>query len=298
MKVRVYALFALMALAAAAQAQERISDSYAFRVGAGFGMLFGESRELVYRSPDTEDLESLLQWHLEPLIYYKSVLEFKRTEPLLGFGVNAGLNVGFGFDGNTGKMTDKDWDVDTGELWSDTTHAIWTDGAVMVDGKVGLTWPLFNLVTLGVSVKASYLSFNWTALDGNSSPLVEYWQKWFLLYGGVSALVPVKRVFSVGFGVNFSPLIWCEGRDYHIARGLLYEDRMSGGWSIEPEIECSLKVNRWLKVSADISWRYMSGARGNTRATDTASGESADYEGTAGAGYSVFNAGLTARVTW
>jgi outer membrane protease len=160
MKVRVYALFALMALTAAAQAQERISDSYVFRVGAGFGMLFGESRELVYRSPDTEDLESLLQWHLEPLVCYKSVLEFKRTEPLLGFGVNAGLNVSFGFDGNTGKMTDKDWDVDTGELWSDTTHAIRTDGAVMVDGKVGLTWPLFNLVTLGVSLKASYLSFN------------------------------------------------------------------------------------------------------------------------------------------
>ncbi|GHT82874.1 hypothetical protein FACS1894137_02650 [Spirochaetia bacterium] len=294
---------------------------YRISLAAGGGALWGQAEEIVYKYSDTDDYLSELLWDLKPLVYLGSSLFFSRGDPLAGLGAAVELSVKFGLPLSTGTMEDRDWydpyvpdnNYDDTYLTNFSSHDATNKGAnhraMLLDVSGGITIPVKSAVAIKALVSFSYMRFSWIAQDGYREYMREggvkipmqgagitYDQYWLIFSPGLGLSWPVNRVLGLDFHFFGSPLIFAWDEDVHLLTKMRYRDTMRWGLYLEPGLDFSLAFNRYLSLVLQGSWRYISGARGDTTATREGSPYSSTFTNEAGAGYSAFDGGLLLKI--
>ena len=148
-----------------------------------------------------------------------------------------------------------------------------------------------------------------------SQQVISYTQKWLTVAPGISLGCFFLNRFFAELSFIASPLIFCVDLDEHKKRefeirywdgsqyrddtrfssGTQFRDYLQGGLFFEPKASLSFVLNKYVALSLEFSWRYIGGTKGNTFQRNYGLG---DYfqAGKAGAGLSIFDAGLLCKV--
>jgi outer membrane protease len=304
-------------------------SAYSFSLSSSFGILYGSSEELVYKYAGDDSLYSELIWDLKPLVYAGAALDFGRTNPWERWGFFAGASVKYGLPLKTGIMEDKDWlDEDEDHLTHYSRHDAWSQGALLSDVSLGVSFPVFNaLLLIKPGIRFSYLYFSWNAQDGftqysskNSSgdydpwnsglaktpvsgPGILYSQHWFIFAPVLAAALKLSSRFFLDFYAAATPLIFCAATDDHLVgidqrKGRQFKDYLSWGFSFEGGAGFAFAPVEKFEIRLDLGLRYISGPRGETYQRTTGVTSSYFYlsskEG--GAGLFIMDAGISAKI--
>ncbi len=293
--------------------QSKKDSDYQFSINASFGMLYGTSFELVYRT--NSSLLSELRWDMKPLFYLGASVEFSRRNPAAKAGFYAELGFKAGIPANTGSMEDRDWISAEYELSHFSKHDNVTNSALLFDASLGYSIPLFSTgIVVTPLLGFHYMHYQWTAHDGytqyakdgnawdKSLPktpsygsIVGYSQDWIIGSFGMSVQYSFLERFTVEGGFLFSPLILVFAKDNHYQRengGICFFDKVSGGYLLEPSLAFSFLFNRNMKLSLKASYRYTDKAKGSSYAYNN-TGDHLISVSIAGAEYQVWDAGIT-----
>jgi len=217
-------------------------------------------------------------------------------------------------------MTDKDWmSKENTELTNFSSHDNITKEIFLLDFSAGVSFPFFNALIVKTFVNISYMNFYFNGENGHatyahklkdgeyapiddnptemsfSGRVISYRQEWFYVAPGVSAGIGYKEYLLAEISFMISPLVFCNDHDEHILTNTQYRDKMKGGIMLEPGLRLSMTLNKWLGISCDISWRYISGTRGSTYISEIGIGNYKQL-GEAGAGMSILNIALLLKV--
>jgi outer membrane protease len=156
--------------------------------------------------------------------------------------------------------------------------------------------------TLKAAVQYSYMRFSWAAEGGSylypaghfyepESRAGTYKQAWHIVSPAVSFNGAFNSCFNITLSFAASPLIWCVTWDNHLMRNppLAVINDMSGGFFMEPGLRFSFSPSRFFSLSVSVSYRHVSGVRGDS--IYTANGQSTIHKNIGGAGYSALDAG-------
>jgi outer membrane protease len=285
---------------------------YRIFFAAGAGVLLGQAEEIVYKNNGDDYLSQLL-WDLKPMVYLGSALSFSRTDPLAGLGAEANLSVKFGLPLVSGSIEDRDWMNDNPDETHYSKHDAYLRGGaafpVLLDFSGGITIPVASRVAIKALGSFSFMRFSWEARDGykkyesDDFPVatpgtgITYDQHWFIFSPGLGVFWPFHRSLSVGFSFFISPLIYVKALDTHVHTNVQFFDKMRWGVYMEPSLELTFSPNDYLSLVLHGNWRSITGARGDTTKVTIGTNVSTKYINTAGAGYSVFDAGLLLKIT-
>jgi len=132
--------------------------------------------------------------------------------------------------------------------------------------------------------------------------VISYSQEWFCAAPGVSLCIGHKGIILAEISFMITPLVFCVDLDEHkkgdlnIGRDIQFRDSMRGGIMIEPGFKLSMPANKWLNISCDISWRFISGTRGPSYISSPIGSGNYEPAGESGAGLSILNTALTLKV--
>jgi outer membrane protease len=313
-----------MAQGLALPAQEADAAKHGLSLGVSTGLLTGVSEKNVHRTPLLK--LSQLSWEMKPLAYVGFDLRYDRRYDQR-HAVNAyfaGITAKFGFPGKTGRMEDRDWMVREVPdfLTHYSVHNNRTDSAVLIDANLGAAYELFQKFLFKIYATYSFMYFSWTATGGsilypetNTDPpmpdprvhhvhsykagndkVITYTQAWHIIAPAVAFYGAFNRYFDIEIALKLSPLVWASTEDRHLLRSLSITDDLDIGLFIEPALVFSFKANDWLTVSLSVAYRQISGIRGDsTYAGGPDFPEPEKLDGIGGAGYSVFDTGITAK---
>ncbi|MDR2518507.1 MAG: omptin family outer membrane protease [Spirochaetaceae bacterium] len=284
---------------------------YTFSAASAGGILYGAGEEIVYKTGNT--YLSQLLWDMKPLFYLGTDIGFSRSNPLEGPGVMLGLSMKFGLPGETGVMEDRDWQSGAdNRLTNFSSHENKTQGAFIFDVTAGATLPVASRLVLGFYLGFSYMRFSWAAENGYYQyestqwaeiplygPAISYSQTWFIFFPGVSLKAPFLKLFSCTLSFAATPLLFGFAEDDHFMRRLRFQDRLEHlGLFLEPEISFAVSPRPRLDIALSVSYRYLGYARGASRVQDTDPAGNGAYEdaGSAGAGFSALDAGLSVKI--
>jgi len=320
--ITVFAVFVIIfCCAPAVQAQEIMA--YSFSLCPQFGLFYGHIEEIVYPSSDTKaDLLSLLLWEMKPVFYYGFLMDFSPLRPMERPGIFSGLSVKFGVSGQSGNMEDRDWmsKENTG-LTNFSVHDNIAKEIFSLDFSAGFSFPFSGFWLVKTFLNISYMNFRFYGENGYATyarylgsgqyapidddpikysfnglgKVISYSQEWFYAAPGVSLGFGYKTYFLAEISFIVSPLVFCSGLDEHKITKTQFRDKMTGGIMLEPGFRFSVAATKWLNISCDISWRYISGTRGLSYYRSIGIG---DYqqEGEAGTGLSILNTALLLKV--
>jgi outer membrane protease len=300
----------------------QVIKDYSFSLYPQFGLVSGQVEELVYPDGTKADLLSLLLWDMKPVFYYGFMMDYSPVRPMERRGFFSGLSMKFGIPGPSGVMEDRDWrSKENIELTNFSSHDNITKEIFLIDFSAGLSFPFLNALLVKTFVNISYMNFRFNGEngfltyarmlgDGKYAPIdddpvemsfsgwgkvISYSQEWFYAAPGVSVAYCYKEYLLVEISFVISPLVLCADLDEHLLTNTQYRDNMTGGIMLEPGFRCSVAVTRWLGVSCDISWKYISGTKGITYTRVIGSGNYMQG-GEAGAGLSMLNTALSLKV--
>jgi outer membrane protease len=292
-----------------------ILDAYTFSVSPIFGVKYGHAEEIVYKGSKSDKRLSELLWDMKPLFYWGAEFDFSLRAPMRrwGFFVNAVLQTGL--PGKTGIMEDRDW-VGTEALTHFSSHDNYTDGAFFFDFSAGTSIPLVSWLRIHVFAGLSYMDLKWTAREGytqyaqsgniwNSSlpknpsygPTIAYQQNWLIFSPGIAFYADIYNRFNIGLLFKVGPVIFCDDLDDHFKRALQFSESMYGGLMLEPKMEFSFMLYDRFKFSFDLSYRFISGPRGDAKSRDVSTNTSSTVKKIGGSGYSVLDAGISATIS-
>ncbi|MDR1430352.1 MAG: omptin family outer membrane protease [Spirochaetaceae bacterium] len=300
--------------------EEPVSGGYVWSLAYKNGVLWGNSRELVYHHAGSGDLKSRLDWELKPLVYFGMVLGVQSRERKTQGGFFSDIGLSTGFPLNSGTLEDRDWlNTEPGVLTHFSSHPSSTENALLLDYRLGLSLPagyhsLFNLFLF-----FSWNHFRWTARDGYSqypselaapySPwnpditkdygsfrgkrVIRYTQDWMAAGLGLGLDFPLGKGLESGVSLLASPLVLVLDKDEHfLNKDTVFRDYLWGGVFLDASFffAFSLSPKAWLLLKG--SYRVITGSRGSTyvwQPADVFYGSSAD---TAGANISYASAEL------
>ncbi|MDR0387643.1 MAG: omptin family outer membrane protease [Treponema sp.] len=308
---------------------------FGFSAGARAGALYGQSEEIVYRSPQSPDYYSQLLWDIKPMVYAGADLSFTVNEfrNVPGFYTNLSFKAGIPL--RSGIMEDRDWmnPLDYSILTNYSASNNYITRAFLADLALGVSIPLkyrdriFAFLKLGGAV--SYMYFDWIARDGYTQydraggwdpadpkdPLygdqVEYYQHWLAVSPGIAVTVPIRSRWLIEFSLNVVPgLIWCWALDQHLGyerylqnhpmedqnHPTEFQDRPVGGILLEPGLEVSYAFNERLALAGAVSYRHIQNSRGDNRDRRIGGAYSPWIPNTAGAAFRAMDVGLTLKV--
>ena len=300
-------------------------NGYSFSLGVSVGLLAGQSEEILYISQNMDYKASQLLWNMKPLIYASAELNYKFQLPVSNIRFFVNTQVKFGFPGNTGIMEDRDWTATP--FYPDwlTHYSVQdnkTEKAILVDGKIGASFVVFEDFLIKPFVSYSLMMFSWVASKGSylypstdgghfdyfdlynagdigspTAPVGTYRQTWHIISPGVSFYGKFNRYFDIELFLRATPLAWCKAVDEHLLRNLVITDTMFGGLFLEPALLFSFKPNPKLSFSFSFAYRYINGTRGDCVYTGdevytTYGVPSIKENDLSGTGYSVFDAGI------
>jgi outer membrane protease len=305
----------------------RAESAYSLSLSSSFGILYGYAEELVYEYAGDDTLYSELIWDLKPLVYAGTALDFGRTNPWKRWGFFAGVSVKYGFPLKTGAIEDRDWAANQGDyLTHYSRHDAWSQGALLLDVSMGLSFPFLNALLLKPGIRFSYLYFSWSAQDGFtqyssgsggsyspwdsgiakkpvSGPGIIYSQHWFIFSPVLAAALKPGSRFFLDLYMAATPLIFCAATDDHLIgidlrQGRQFRDYLSWGLSLEGGAGFAFAPVEKFEIRLDWGFRYISGPKGETYQKIT--GETtpsfflSDKEG--GAGLFILDAGISAKI--
>lgn len=248
------------------------------------GVLVGAARELVL---DGSYKISELDWSMKPLVLTGSELRFSMPT-----GLRASIRVRAGVPGYTGRITDKDflnWD---GAVTHYSEHQCFTEGALLVDARVGWHFPIGQRFALEPFGGLSVMRLKWTARDGylqyppeadepftpwNPDTTIKvnvygtgiiYQQTWYIPQAGVRvAYYRFGESIDAALALGFSPYLVMFDLDNHELRLLDFEGNLSGGWLLDPSLSVSWRFSPRVRLSFDVSYRLIRGIVGDTIVT-------------------------------
>jgi outer membrane protease len=298
-------------------------SKFSFSVYPLAGILYGQAEEIVYRNSADADYLSQLLWDIKPLAYAGAGLSFSMNELRPAPGLYADVSVKAGIPALTGRMEDRDWQLsDASILTNYSVHDNYTTRAFLMNAALGISLPLRYrdrvIAFLKIEGAVSYMYFDWIARDGYyqynpsvikpwdpadpKTPVVGdqlmYYQHWLMVSPGIAALIPAGSRWLVEVSLNaVSGPVWAWARDEHIGKGYEYYDYPTGGILLEPGFEVSFSFNKRLRLTADVSYRYIRGSRGKTLSQKVGNADYSTWNyNMAGAGFSALDAGLTLKV--
>jgi outer membrane protease len=297
------------------------NKAYSFSLSPQFGLVYGRAEEIVYPTNTKAPLLSQLLWDMKPVFYYGLLMELSSGKPMERQGFFSGLSLKFGIPGTSGVMEDRDWQsIENEELTNYSHHDNITKEFFLLDFSAGYSFPFFNVLLVKPFINISYMNLRFKGENGwatyareltpgkyapiDDNPdkesfsgrgtLISYSQEWFYAAPGVSVLFGYKG-FLAEVSFMITPLVFCADLDEHKLRNTQYIEKMFGGIMLEPGFRFSFTWAKWLGVSWEISWRYISGARGLSYKSPIGAGAYVQM-GEAGAGLSMLNTALLFKV--
>jgi len=326
--VSFFTVFVIILLRAPA-VQAQADKDYAFSLCPQVGVFFGHVEEIVYPTNTKGELLSLLLWDMNQVFYYGLLMELSPARPMERRGFFSGLSIKYGIPGPSGAMQDKDWQsIENAELTNYSSHDNIAKEILQLDFSAGFSFPIHKNMFVKPFVNISYMNFRFNAdngygiyarqlENGKYAPIddvptemsyngwgtvISYSQEWFYVAPGVSLGIGHKGILLAEISFMITPLVFCADLDEHkegakhVGRNIQFRDNLRGGIMIEPGFKLSMPAGKWLNISYDISWRYISGTRGPSYNRSPIG--IGDYEpaGEAGAGLSILSAALLLKV--
>jgi len=310
-------------------------DGYSLFTHTYAGMLVGKSEEIVYKYPNEKQFLSQLYWDLKPLVYLGFGADFGKREPFEENGIIASVSFKFGLPLKTGSHENRDW-LNPDNEWQ--THYSWheaySQNAFHFDMYCGYSFRIDETFSIRFHGDFSFMSYTWSGENGylqyptNSSGeyiyetapkwhknlkkdyvsgmIIFYTQSWFMISPGISFKARLGPHFRLEGNFNYSPLVFCIGRDDHLfglnsrySKGASYWDVLSMGEYINPGAKLSFLPNQFFDLSLSLSYRYITKIRGRTYKRDTGMGNNEAYMTSldgGGAGYSAIDIQFMARL--
>jgi outer membrane protease len=322
--MRIVSLFAVFViiLFCAQPVQAQINKDYSFSLSPQFGFFYGHVEEIVYPTDTKADLLSLLLWDMKPVFYYGLLMDFSPVRPMERDDFFLVLSMKYGIPGPSGIMEDRDWlSKYNTELTNFSSHDNITKEVFQLDFSAGYSFPFFKVLLVKTFVNISYMNFRFYGENGygiyaretprfsgiyapiDDTPdkytfdgkVINYSQEWVYAAPGISLGYGYKNLFLAEISFIITPLVSCLDLDEHLLTNTQFRDSMAGGIMLEPGFQFSLSVSKWLGISFDISWRYISGTKGLTHIRPIGIGNYRQ-EGEAGAGMSILNTALSLKV--
>jgi outer membrane protease len=292
-------LFACVAFPASAQLFKL--PGHTFTAAVSTGMLSGVSGEILYVDDKSDDRLSQLDWEIRPLFYAGFDFHYAWQSKAGTFGLFSDFSVKFGIPGNTGVMEDRDWIYEANPNWLTlySVHENTTKSALLIDYRAGMSYRFVNGFGLKAFVSYGFMRFSWEGSGGSwlypgshgywppDKVLITYEQSWHIFSPGAAFFGEFNRFIGAELSFKFTPLIFVTALDTHIERNLVFTDKPSGGYFIEPGLVFSLRAGSLVTLSLSYSYRYITGSRGPTTP--------AIGDNTAGAAYSSGDLGLGIR---
>jgi outer membrane protease len=290
-------------------------SGYEFFITPSIGMLYGQAKEIVYKNPPRSDmLESELQWNIMPLFYAGLAADFGPVNNFTRHGFIGSLSFNLGIPQRTGIIEDRDWRdyywVPGGTLTDYSRHDNFSERAILADLSLGYSFPLLDLIALGINLDFSFMHFYWIAKDGYyqglgqgqtwadeipknsvSGTVLEYTQNWLILSPGVFIKFRLGSYFSINGNFNYSPLIYCADRDEHPLKNTTYRDFLYYGQYLKGSGGITLSPSDYLDLTLFLSYSSITDSRGVTYINSLKH----PYP-IAGGGYAAFELGLLARL--
>ena len=285
---------------------------HSFSLGVSFGLLNGESEEIVYPGSTSNDLYSRLNWDIKPLFYAGVDLDYVWKAKTGRLGIFAGIGFKYCIPGYTGIAEDRDW-IDNSEestypwlrLYSE--HECYSKEAYLLDVNMGMTINLFYELKLKLFLSYSMMYYSWLAKNGSilypsghiqiSGDGIEYSQLWNIFSPGVSIYGSTNRFYDIEIFIKCSPFAWCYAIDNHLIKNTEFIDTLSLGFYIEPGFLISFKPYSFLGFSVSFDYRYLGGVRGDTTIKGPG-GYTGIINYSAGAAYSAVSITLAAKYTF
>ncbi|MDR2922821.1 MAG: omptin family outer membrane protease [Treponema sp.] len=319
--ITVFAVFVSILLCAF-PVSAQINKGYSFSLSPQFGLLYGHTEEIVYPADTKAPLLSLLLWDMKPVFYYGLLMDYSPVKPMERRSFFSSLSLKSGIPGPSGVMEDRDWmSVENAELTHYSIHDNITKEIFLLDFSAGFSFPFFNTFLVKAFINISYMNLRFFGEngrgtyarqlgDGQYAPIddnpekytfsgikvISYSQEWFYAAPGVSAGYSYKDYFLAEMSFMITPLVLCTDLDEHKTRDTQFWDYMTGGVMLEPGFKFSLAAGKWLGVSWEISWRYISGTRGHSYMKKPIGSGNYIQTGEAGAGLSMLNTALLLKV--
>jgi hypothetical protein len=305
-------------------------NPYSFSFSTSFGILYGHSEEIVYKYSGKDDYLSELLWDLKPLFYTGFALDLAKTNPWVSWGFLAGLSIKYGLPLKTGVMEDRDWmDDDQDYLTHYSRHDSYSQGALLTDLSLGLSFPLSDTLLLKAQLKLSHMYFSWLAQDGYlqyaeypavgktdyqpwtsgvpkdpaSGPGIVYSQSWLILAPLVGVDIKLSPRFFLDFYAAATPLVFCFDRDDHLyfggPSGKRFQDYLFWGFSLDTGAGFAFVPVEKLEFRLDFGVRYIDGSRGDVYIKSTGVTSSDFYLSAhdgAGAGLLFLDAGFSMKI--
>ena len=301
-------------LIGAISAEETAARNH-FSFGAVGGILYGQAEEIVYLNSSSSNYMSQLLWDMKPLVFMGAALEYVRQKPLVNFDFFIDASIKWGIPGlNAGIMEDRDW-LGTNPAWLThySTHDNRTTDAMLVEANMGVIFTITENIMLKTALSYRFMSFAWTASGGSvlypateDNPstshgylqpdldVISYQQEWHIVAPMISLYGQFNRFFNTEIAIKASPAIFFAGEDDHILRSLIFTSSYSNGLFIEPSLIFSWMLSDYFSLSLSAAYRHISGSRGDVRTTKNGI-DLGMTRNTEGAGYAVFDVGLSAR---
>jgi outer membrane protease len=305
----------------------RADNRYSFSLSTSFGILYGQSKELVYKYGGDDDTRySELRWDLKPLYYLGAALDFSRTDPWERWGFFADLSFKYGLPRKTGIIEDRDWLANSGDFLTHySRHDAYSQDALLSDVSLGFSFPFFGILLLKTGIGFSYMHFSWSARDGFTqyasttsggdykpwhsglpkTPVsgtgIVYSQYWFIFSPILAVKLKLGSRFFLDLYVALTPMVFCTATDDHLdpSKKVQYKDYLRWGFSHREGIGFAFVPKEKFEVRLDCGFRDISDIRGESYNKNTGSNSSDQFHLSSkdgGAGFFALDAGISAKI--
>lgn len=266
----------------------------------GLAFIYGEAKEIVYKSQSGTDLLSLLVYPIPPSLGAFVGMEARWRDSIL-----ARIRLETAWPLLSGNLTDDDWgygNLSTNEpdVHSDSTAYLtsWLYGEFVFGfpdtSQASLVETLFGL---------TFRQMSWEGWDAIQIPgtleypsgeifgyVIDYRQTWLIPWMGL-AIGQQKPGTIVSASFRFSPWMYTIGRDVHMARTTptTFIDVMSGGVMISGGFRGEKRLADDFWLVGKLSFDYCSGSRGDTFSYEVGSSVTTRSTNTGGAAMSLFS---------
>jgi len=293
-------------------------ENFGLSIVPSFGMLYGQANEIVYKDSESRNYLSELQWELATLFYAGLSADFGPTNNFAKHGFAGNLSFKMGVPQRVGIMEDRDWLYENSSaLTNYSSHDNFSERAILADISLGYSFPLLNIIALGINFDFSYMHFFWVARDGyyqyldsdnngNILPgqtwtdqipkvplkgkVLEYSQNWLIFSPGVFIKLRLGSLFSLKGNFNYSPFTYCADRDDHLITRKTYLDYLYNGQYLKGSGGITFSPMDNLDLTLFLSYSSITDSRGDAYI------HSVRHSGIAGGGYAAFEVGLSARL--
>lgn len=306
-------------VAGALSAQAAPFPRFVTTVGGGFTA--GTADEIVYANSSSSTKLSELLWPipLSPTVWTNVKVQWApqfetslKLQTVLPLGTGDMTDDDWNPSG-TSDLTDSDGDL-LSTIHSDSTSYLTADWSVRLEAAVPfrtrdfewridagidyhhLAWEAWNTTqTETLASTGATATYSMTGLS------IIFRQDWVLFYVGAGITVPWMGA-DWALDLRVAPFPWDAQTDAHILRLLTFNETVSGGFTVEPELKVTWPIAPSVSMTANVQYQGTFFLRGDEVLSEDGaeSGSSSSgfysYTGTAGAGLQNWNFGLAVNL--